>query len=124
MPPAPAWKLIIAGLKLLQHGVVILFRRHLADGHQVVPGSAHFFVPLDLCFRLAGLDSDLLALFRVVPKTGSLLHGVEPLQLTAQPLHIQRIRQTIQRGAAVVQFLLVGIKSNIHRKSLTFISIV
>ena len=113
-------QLLIPFLQLLQHGVVILFRRHFADGHEIVPVRQHFFVPLDFCLRLPGLHHDLLALLRVVPEARGLLHGVEPLQLAAQALHVQRIRKALQCGAAVVEFLLIHVKFNIHSHTLSF----
>lgn len=60
-----------AGFQLFQHGIVVFFLRHLADGHQIVPVRQHFFIMLDLALGLAGLDNDLLALLRVVPETGA-----------------------------------------------------
>ena len=107
-----------AGFQLLQHGIVVFFLRHLADGHQIVPVRQHFFIMLDLALGLAGLDNDFLALLRVVPETGGFLHSVQTLQLIAHPLQIQGIRQSVQRGAAVVQLLLICVKFNIHHKSL------
>ena len=71
---------------------------------------------LDLALGLAGLDNDLLALLRVVPETGCFLHSVQTLQLIAHPLQIQGIRQSVQRGAAVVQLLLICVKFNVHSK--------
>ena len=101
-------------LQLLQHGVVVLFGGHFADGHQVVPGGQHFFVPFNFVLGLAGFHRHLLAPFRVVPEARGLLHGVKPLQLIAKPFDVQGIRQTVQGRAAVIQFLLVGIKGNVH----------
>ena len=111
---------LIPFLQLLQHGIVVLFLCHFADGHQVIPRSQHLLIPLNLILRLPGFYHNLLAFLRVVPETGGFLHGMEPLQLTAQPFHIQRIRQTFQCRAAVVQFLLIRIKFNIHSHTLSF----
>ena len=105
-----------AGFQLLQHGVVVLFLCHLADGHQVVPVRQHFLVMLDLALDLTGFDNNFLAFIRVVPEAGSLLHGVQPLQLVAHTLQIQRIRQPFQRRTAVVQLLLICVKFNVHSK--------
>ena len=113
-----------AGLQLLQHGIIIFLRCHLADGHEVIPIGKHFFVAGNLCFRLAGFDSHLLAFFGVIPKAGSLLHGMQPLQLTAHSLNVQGIGQTVQRRAAVVELLLIGIKCDIHCNLSLHISIV
>ena len=105
---------LIAVLELLQHGVVVLLGSHFADGHQIVPGSAHLLITGNFRLGLASFHGDLLALFRVIPEAGCLLHGMEPLQLVAQTFHIQGICQAIQRGAAVIELLLIGIKGNIH----------
>ena len=107
-----------AGFQLLQHGVVVLFLRHLADGHQVVPVRQHLLVMLNLALGLTGLDNNFLALLRVVPEAGGFLHGVQTFQLVAHSLQIQGIRQSVQHGAAVVQLLLICVKFNIHQKSL------
>ena len=101
--------------QLIQHGIIVFFGGHLTDGHHILPGGYHLLVPLDLPFGLLDLNGHLLALLRVIPEAGSLLHGMEPLQLAAHTGHIQRFRQAVQRGAAVIQFLLIGIKFNIHR---------
>ena len=45
---------------------------------------------------------------------------MESLQLAAQSLYIQRIRQTLQGGTAVIQFLLIRVKFNIHSHTLSF----
>ena len=100
--------------QLLQHGIVVLFLRHLADGGKVVPGIYHLFVALQLGFQLAGFHGDLLAPLRVIPETGRFLHGVKPLQLILRPLQIEGIRQAVQSRTAVVELLLIGIKGNIH----------
>ena len=102
-------------LQFLQHGVVVFLGGHFADGHHVLPGGDHFLVALDLGLGLLDLDGHLLALLRVVPEAGGLLHGMEPLQLVAHTVHIQRLRQTVQSGAAVVELLLIGVKFNIHK---------
>ena len=104
-----------AFLQFLQHGVVVLFLRHLADGSQIVPGINHLLVPFQFVLQLPGLYCDLLAPLRVIPEAGGLLHSVEPLQLILRPLQIEGIRQTVQSRPAVIEFLLIGIKGNIHK---------
>ena len=101
-------------LQLVQHGIVVFLLGHFADGHQVIPVGEHLFIPFNLSLRLLGLDHDLLALIRVIPEPGSLLHGMVTLQIIAQGFHIQRLRQAFQGRTAIVQLLLISIKFNIH----------
>ena len=71
---------------------------------------------LNPALDLTGFDNNFLAFIRVVPEAGSLLHGVQPLQLVAHTLQIQGIRQPLQRRTAVVQLLLICVKFNVHSK--------
>ena len=71
-------------------------------------------VLFDFGFGDFGLDHNLLAFFRVVPESRRLLHGVEPLQLVAESLQIQRLGQSFQLRPAVVELLPVSVKFNIH----------
>ena len=75
--------------QLVQHGIVVFLGSHLADGHHVIPGGDHFFIALNLAFRLLGLHGHLLAFFRIIPEARSLLHCMKTLQLIAKPGQIQ-----------------------------------
>ena len=111
-------QLIVTFLQFLQHGVIIFLGGHLADGHHVVPTGAHTLVFFNFRLRNFRLHHDLLALLRVIPESGSLLHRVIALQLVAKALQIQGIRQSVQRGLTVVELLFVSVKFNIHSHTL------
>ena len=53
-------ELLEAGLKLLEHGLVVLLDRHLADGQQVVAQRAHPAIRLDLALQKPGWE-DLIS---------------------------------------------------------------
>ena len=77
-------QLLEAFLQLLQHGIVVLFGGHFANGHQIIPGREHLLILCDLRLRGLGLNNYLLAFFWVIPKTGSLLHSMQALQFIFQ----------------------------------------
>jgi len=103
-------QLMIAVPELLQHGVVIFLKRHLADGHQVVPVLAHFMVALDLGLDLACVLHDLLRLLLIVPEAGGLDLRVQPVELLEAAVYIERCGQLVQLRAKSVQFGLIFFK--------------
>ena len=98
---------LITGLQLFEHGFVVLFDRHFADGEQIFAQAVHFFIGFDLALECAHPRHDLLAFIRIVPKSG--LGGLELklLDLAPRALESERLVQLLQLGLQVVQFDLV-----------------
>ena len=103
-------ELLEAVLKLLEHGLVILLDRHLADGQQVVAQRAHPAIRLDLALERAHAGDDLLALLRIIPETRLRGLDLQLLYLTLRLLQTERGVQLLKLGLEVVQLDLVFLK--------------
>ena len=103
-------ELLEAGLKLLEHGLVVLLDRHLADGQQVVAQRAHPAIRLDLALERAHAGDDLLALLRIIPETRLRGLDLQLLYLTLRLLQTERGVQLLKLGLEVVQLDLVFLK--------------
>ena len=102
----------VPGGQLIQHGVVVLFDGHFADGHEIVPGGQHLLIPLHLGLQLTAPLHDLLGDLLVVPEAVGLDLGVEPLQLFLAGAQVQRIRKPLQLGPEPGQLHLIFVKFN------------
>ena len=102
----------VAVFQLVQHGVVVFLQRHLADGHQVVPGAAHALVLVPLMLQLLGAHHGFLRTRRVVPEAGCFRHGVQTFQLVQRGLRQECRAQVLQLGLEVVQLAFIFFKFN------------
>ena len=109
---------VVAVLQLVEHGVVVLLERHLADGHQVVPCGGHVCVFVALAFERLRAHHGLLRARGVVPEARRLCHCVQTLQLVEHALRQESRLQLDQPGLQLVQFCFIFFKFDHSRFSI------